>query len=45
MGTANILTEIIIVPFGEWEKTPRLEEKTLVGLRYGALSPIKPYRI
>jgi hypothetical protein len=22
------------VPFGEWEKIPRLQAKTLVGLRY-----------
>ena len=27
------------VPFGEWEKIPRLQAKTLVGLRYYAELP------
>jgi hypothetical protein len=35
----------IIVPLGEWEKNPRLQAKTLVGLRYGALPQIEPYSL
>lgn len=31
-----------IVPFGDWEKNPRLQAKTSVSLRYGALSSIEP---
>ncbi|HUU19683.1 MAG TPA: hypothetical protein VMW72_21210 [Sedimentisphaerales bacterium] len=33
------------VPFGEWEKIPRLQAKTLVLFRHGALSQIQPYDI
>ncbi|HDP25551.1 MAG TPA: hypothetical protein ENN34_08910, partial [Deltaproteobacteria bacterium] len=35
----------VIVPFGEWEKNPRLQAKTLVGLRYGALPEVEPHSI
>jgi hypothetical protein len=36
---------IFNVPFGEWEKIPRLQAKTLVLFRHGALSQIQPYDI
>jgi len=35
----------IIVPFGDWEKNPRLQAKTSVSLRYGTLSSIEPYHL
>jgi len=49
MNKANkivfILCSSFIVPLGEWEKNPRLQAKTLVGLRYGKLPEVKSYGI
>jgi uncharacterized BrkB/YihY/UPF0761 family membrane protein len=35
----------VIVPLGEWEKNPRLQAKTLVCLRHGALQEVQPHRL
>ena len=37
---------VFIVPFGEWEKNPRLQAKTLVGLRcHGKLPQDLTFRL
>ena len=35
----DVTNSDIIVSFGEWERNPRLQAKTLVGLRYATLPP------
>ena len=34
LHSSNNFVGVINVPIGEWEKIPRLQAKTLVGLRY-----------
>ena len=40
-----LISNIFIIPFGDWEKNPRLQAKTLVCLRYGALPQIQSYSV
>ena len=45
LGFFNAKTHRLNVPFGEWEKIPRLQAKTLVCLRYGKLPKNFPFRL